>query len=298
MVQVIITYLVLVSPAVAAAGIDTAEDTGAITYGEPKQVATLRNVRIDESSGIACSRRNEGIFWTHNDSGDESRLYAFNERGDSVAEITVAGAEFIDCEDLCSFTLPETDGPVPLLLAADTGNNSRRRKSSILYLIPEPELKPATRTIRDTVVPRSVVAFSFPDKPRDCESVAVDTAGKQIMLVSKTYANPAVYALPLPEPGKTTCRAIKKIAALKMVLPTAMDISPDGRRAVILTYFRAYLYTRPEHRSWADAFSGTPRTLSMPARKQGESICYGPDGKTLYLTSEKTPTPLWMIPPR
>jgi hypothetical protein len=34
----------------------------------------------------------------------------------------------------------------------------------------------------------------------------------------------------------------------------------------------------------------------MPRRRQGESICYGPDGKTLYLTSEQLPTPLWEVP--
>lgn len=283
---------------IATTGIGTAEDNGAIAYGESKQVATLRNARIDESSGIACSRRNEGIFWTHNDSGDDARLYAFNEKGDSLAEFAVAPAEFIDCEDLCSFTLPDTAGPLHLLLAADTGNNSRRRKSGTLYVVPEPELAPAARTIRGTIAARSIVTFSFPDGRLDCESVAVDTAGKQVILVSKRAVAPTVYAMPLPKPGKTTCRAIRKIATLKMVFPTAMDISPDGRRAVILTYFRAYIFTRPARATWEKTFSGTPRMLSMPARKQGESICYGPDGKTLYLTSEKTPTPFWMISPR
>ena len=38
------------------------------------------------------------------------------------------------------------------------------------------------------------------------------------------------------------------------------------------------------------------REIGMPLRIQGESICYGPDGKTLYLTSEKLPTPLWEVP--
>jgi hypothetical protein len=36
----------------------------------------------------------------------------------------------------------------------------------------------------------------------------------------------------------------------------------------------------------------------MPLRRQGESICYGPDGRSLYLTSEKLPTPLIEIPAR
>ena len=36
--------------------------------------------------------------------------------------------------------------------------------------------------------------------------------------------------------------------------------------------------------------------IVLPVRVQGEAICYGQDGKTLYLTSEKRPTPLWEVP--
>lgn len=32
------------------------------------------------------------------------------------------------------------------------------------------------------------------------------------------------------------------------------------------------------------------------ARAQGESIAYGPDGESLYLASEKVPTPLLEVP--
>ncbi len=34
----------------------------------------------------------------------------------------------------------------------------------------------------------------------------------------------------------------------------------------------------------------------MPQRNQGESVCYGADGRTLYLTSEFAPTPLLEVP--
>ena len=33
----------------------------------------------------------------------------------------------------------------------------------------------------------------------------------------------------------------------------------------------------------AFAFARKPQTINLPPRRQGESICYGPDGKTLYL---------------
>ena len=88
----------------------------------------------------------------------------------------------------------------------------------------------------------------------------------------------------------------RKIATLKIPPATAMDVSPDGRRAVVLTYANAYEYARGEKEDWAAAFSRRPCEIVVPPRRQGESICYGVDGKTLYLTSEKLPTPLIEVP--
>jgi hypothetical protein len=39
----------------------------------------------------------------------------------------------------------------------------------------------------------------------------------------------------------------------------------------------------------------TVAALPVPWRGQGESICYGPESDTLYLTSENTPAPLWRV---
>ena len=75
-----------------------------------------------------------------------------------------------------------------------------------------------------------------------------------------------------------------------------MDISPDGLRAVVLTYGHAREYARRADESWSKAFARKERIIVMPRRKQGESICYGEDGKTLYLTSEGKSQPLWEVP--
>ena len=75
-----------------------------------------------------------------------------------------------------------------------------------------------------------------------------------------------------------------------------MEISPDGLRAVILTYGHAYEYARRDGEKWSEVFARPPRVLRMPQRRQGETVCYGPDGKTLYLTSEFAPTPLFEVP--
>ena len=60
----------------------------------------------------------------------------------------------------------------------------------------------------------------------------------------------------------------------------------------MLTYGDAYQYVRRGDETWAAAFHRPGSLVELPPREQGESICYGPDGCTLWLTSEGRPTPL------
>jgi len=87
------------------------------------------------------------------------------------------------------------------------------------------------------------------------------------------------------------------MATLTIPTTTAMDISPDGLRALVLTYGAAYEYTRQPGEDWSRGFERQPRIINMPARAQGETACYGSDGMTIYLTSEKIPTPLLEVKP-
>ena len=51
----------------AVEGDDTPGLPAPIQYGPAKRLASLANREITESSGVACSRIAEGVFWTHND---------------------------------------------------------------------------------------------------------------------------------------------------------------------------------------------------------------------------------------
>jgi len=264
-----------------------------IRYGQGRQLCELANGEINESSGLACSRRTPGVFWTHNDSGDSPRLFAFDAKGHTLAILAVAGAIHRDWEDMASFTL----GGKPCLLIADIGDNSAWRSDCTLYIVPEPRVDPTKRDVRLEQQVAIAVDFEYDDGPRDCEAVAIDPTTRTIYLVSKTPAPECtVYALPLPKRTVRENLKARPIATLSIPMVSAMDISPDGLRAIIATYGNAYEYTRRADEKWAQAFARGPRTVALPRRRQGESIAYGPDGKTLYLTSEQTPTPLLEVP--
>jgi len=263
-----------------------------VKYGKPVQVGTLKNTEIRESSGLACSNTTEKVFWTHNDSGDTSRIFAFNEKGEELAQITIAGVTFRDCEDMCSFKFRNK----PFLLIADTGDNKRVRTDYTLYIIPEPKLDPKKRGLKGKIPPAVTIKYMYPDGPHDCEGVGVDPVSKTILMVTKRGNARHVYELAMPDRSPRVLLKPKQIGTLKLPSTTAMDVSPDGKRAIVLVYGPACIYTRGENETWKQAFARKPRTINMPPRRQGESICYGPDGKSIYLTSEKTPTPLWKVP--
>lgn len=265
-----------------------------IEYGDGRELGQLANREIGESSGVAASRTRPGVFWTHNDSGGQPKVFALGMKGEDLGDYMVQGATATDWEDIASFSLGKKKS---YLLIADVGDNNARRSFCTLYLVREPGANAKLAKAGSLPVDMRV-DFTYEDGPRNCESVAVDPVRGEIILVSKT-ADPTckAYVLQLPRSSHVKNAVAKSIGTLSIPTTTAMDISPDGLRAMVLTYGDAFEYTRGAGEDWKAAFARQPRTIRMPARAQGESLCYGLDGQKLYLTSEKIPCPLLEVAP-
>ena len=264
-----------------------------VTYAAGVELAHLANKRIKESSGIACSRTNPGIFWTHNDSGAPPEFFAFNEKGEDLGSFIALGASSTDWEDVAVFTLDKRN----FLIFGDTGDNAVARKNCTLYILAEPKVA-AHAQGQSTVPLAASIQFTYEDGPHNCETLMTDTARKEVILISKTTTPECkAYVIPLKVNGHTSNAKARPIATLHIPTTTGGDISPDNLRAIITTYGDAYEYTRTPAEDWAAAFAREPRIIPLPKRKKGEAICYGPDGKTLYLTSETYPCPLLKVPP-
>lgn len=276
-----------------ATAIEAADPGETVRYGPGRKLGQLANDAIAESSGMACCRHTPGVFWTHNDSGDAARIYAFNSQGEDLGTCLLAGARARDWEDMASFTL----GRKHYLLLGDTGDNYLRADVHHLYLIEEPPFDPRRGTVAQSVPVTHTISYRYEDGRHNCESVAVDSTNKTILLVAKELGSQCnVYALSWPVKDSDQPLVARKIATLKIPPTTGMDVSPDGRRAVVLTYGSAYEYRRGVQEDWATALARPPQVITLPSRRKGEAICYGVDGKTLYLTSEAVPAPLFQVP--
>src|SRR5688500_16509896 len=87
--------LVVGSLTVAGAGAAAQQPSG-----EPFCEASGKLIRVPElpeGSGLAASRRTEGRFWSHNDSGD-AVLFALDAQGQVTGRVQVTGASVQDWE--------------------------------------------------------------------------------------------------------------------------------------------------------------------------------------------------------
>ena len=74
-----------------------------------------------------------------------------------------------------------------------------------------------------------------------------------------------------------------------------MDISADGRMAAVLTYRSLYLFQREEGETWAEAFQRQPDEIVGPPGVHDEGVTFSQDGKSVYLTTERQPAPIYRL---
>ena len=262
------------------------------------QVALLADREISESSGLVLSDRNPDCFWTHNDSGDAARLFLVHRDGRTIARLKVAGANAIDWEDIAFTTIEGS----PKIIIGDIGGNAQKRNHVTLYVLSEPKFlfdasKPA-HPIESTARVETSVDVTFEGGVTNYEGIAVDHAGKSILIFEKALLGGRVYSLPLPELSKKkTVTQAKLIAKTSIPIACACDISADSKSIVVVTYQVGCLITRRTKddgtiEDWSEALKREPIVFPLPRMRQTEAVCFSKDAKSIFLTSEQLPTPI------
>jgi hypothetical protein len=289
-------------------------------YADAVFAGRLDDPKISEASGLALSRRRADLLWTLNDGARKPRIYALGTDGSDRGRVRVEGADPVDWEALAAF---DWEGR-SYLAVADAGDNFSWRRDVELLVIEEPPLEGERFPRGATARVAWRLRFRFEDGPRDCEAMAVDPATLRALLLSKRTEPPVLYELPLlpgdaggegPEKGEQpellVARRLGEVPGIPppthadveesrwlgryRAMPTGLDISPDGARAAVVTYKDAYLFTRAPGENWAAAFARPPERIPLPPMPQAEAIAFAADGRTLFVTSEKRPAPLFRL---
>jgi hypothetical protein len=238
----------------------------------PSVAFTVTDPRITESSGLAASRVHQGVYWTHNDSGDGPYVYAVDSTGRTVAKVTLRG---IHARDVEAISL----GPDGDLYAGDIGDNLDGAWPEVyLYRFPEP------RQLRDQTVDVTRYTVRYQDGPRNAEALMVHPRTGRVYIASKNEDGGHLYAGPARLSSKGV-NVFRRIADVPWVTDGAF--SPDGSRLVLRGYFWATDYR------WADGRPTKIGSLGVPMQPQGESVTYTADGRALMFGSEGTDSEVW-----
>jgi hypothetical protein len=285
------------------------------THAEPLQgkPTLIKFAAINEISGIVKSRRFDDVYWIHNDSGDEARLFAIDSRGEIVfpgfLRNTFHGA-FIEKNDIEANKVPWPGHKIgvaahidweditiddDMIYVADMGNNGNARRDLGIYVIPEPN----PRAVESTR-PLRYLPVVYPEQKQypanqwhfDSESLFVDNGTlyviskhRQAGEIQKFEAGANLYRLDTQYTDRQNS-LVKIDQHESLAVATGADLSPDGRWLAVVSYVDLWLFERPaEGDKW---FSGKAfrKPLDRTQVKTMEAVAWV-DNNNLVVANEE-----------
>jgi hypothetical protein len=247
---------------------------------QPRRTGVFRNPRLAESSGVAASRRQPGVLWTLNDSGNEPWIFATDTLGRDLGTFRVTDADNNDWEAIALGPC----GRRECLYIADTGDNGESRGEVRIYRVPEPALPAGSRAIP----PAETLELRYPDGPRDVEAAFVGGDGT-VFLISKGREGMArAYRVPPRAWTERDPVVAEPLGGLQIETGglgnrvTDAALSPAGDRVAIRTYLAVFLFALTRGNTLL------PLGLACDAaglQVQGEGISWL-DDRRMVLTSE------------
>ena len=260
-------------------------------------IARIQHDAITESSGIVRSRHHEGIYWTHNDSGDTARIFPLRLDGTShnpknpdrpYSGILFLDAGNVDWEDIAA------DDRGNLIIGA-FGNNANARRDLAVYLSPEPV--PFVGPGRSLILKK--IPFHFPDQEAfppenrnfDCEAIFYAYGKIYVLSKHRSDTHTKLYRFDSTESDRSNPLTLLDRFDINGLVSGA-DATQDGTRLAVLTYKRV-----PDHDEWLGAiwvfhqsdqsdnyFDG--EIYWLPAwTRGGEAICWESE-ESLIVTNE------------
>ncbi len=220
------------------------------------RVFRLSDPRIVEASSLVDFGSR---MVTANDSGNPPDLFSVDSVTGRTVGVTHLNVPGVDIEALA----PAGRSRV---WVGDIGDNSSSRPYVSLYLAPV--------AARELDVTPPTYRLTYPDGPRDAESMVADRAGR-IYVVSKALTGGKVYRTG-PRLSSSRPNRLQHVANVPEFATDAAML-PDHRHVLIRGYGEAGLYTFPGFRRLGE--------FALPAQPQGEGISVGATGR-IRLSSE------------
>ncbi len=266
-------------------------------FGIRVDKGTIESSEIREASGIAESRKNPGVLWTHNDSGDKSKIFAFDSLGTHLGSFLLAGVQNRDWEDIAIG--PGNVEGVQYIYIGDIGDNSIRYNEKYIYRIEEPTVN-IGQTPKDTVIYKvDRLVFQYPDGNRNAETLMIDPITLDIYVVSKeqnTKVYKATYPYTFYSSPTFNVDTLEEVTSLPFSTAVGGDISSDGKEILIKKTNIIYYWEREDGQTIEDVLKATPTVVPYIKEPQGEAVCWSADLSGYYTISEGSHPHLYYYP--
>ncbi|WDQ19063.1 hypothetical protein [Rhodopirellula sp. P2] len=252
----------------------------------------LADEELNESSGMVFSLRDPTCIWSHNDSGDRARLFAFDAKtGQATGQWQFPGVTAVDWEDLAILPPIQSDAPARLVIA-DCGDNQAKRDHIELLVVEEMDPRQSGELEPEQV---RMVRVSYPDGAHDCEAIWFDEPSQELMLLCKRFVPwVGLYRVALfnEATGKLEQQVTARLVTqVPIALATAADRDLQTGDVWVATYWQAMKFSKADHATLKDQMAQTPIAIDLPSLRQVEAISVDSQSG-VWVTSEGAPAPL------
>mmetsp|Transcript_27099 Transcript_27099/g.59280 ORF Transcript_27099/g.59280 Transcript_27099/m.59280 type:complete len:561 (-) Transcript_27099:53-1735(-) len=248
---------------------------------------------IREASGLAASRINPNVLYTHNDRGDVARIFAINTDGVFLGTVNLKFASNVDYEDISVGPGPDADASY--IYVADTGNNffeRQPRDNIVIYRFLEPTItarnsvfEDQSTMIREIDVLTLYYPFAF---VHDAETLLVDPTDGKLYIITKRNGDNYVYRTTEAWEAGNAEKTLEYTG--RMGSPddaTGGDVSADGMEVLVKNRGNVVYFRR---NSPSDDLASllVQQGLFLPyeTEPQGEAIAFSANGNGYYTISE------------
>ncbi|MEO6684548.1 MAG: PE-PGRS family protein, partial [Dyadobacter sp.] len=225
---------------------------------------------INEASALASSFTMTGYIWTLLDSGNPNSVYLLSTDGKTIKEFNIPGSINHDWEAMASG--PGPAGGTNYLYIGETGNNNPpMTATNIIYRVPE--ISDISGSFSQDKLEK--ITYSYPDGPRDAETLLLDPVTKDLFIISKELDKANIYRLAYPQSTSATITAEKIGTIPSVVFTTDGSISYDGSEILIRNYTSVFYWQRKSGETIDQTLLQAPKkTLITAAEPQAEGITF------------------------
>lgn len=267
----------LVLAAVAGCG-DSGTSTGGGSPGAciacegPQTLQGPSNPEVTEVSGLVASVSQAGIYYVHNDAGDDARFFALGEDGSDHGTFVLEDRAAVDMEDAASGPCAEPEAAC--LYLGDIGDNDESRASYTIFRVAEP----SSTAAGVSSVSAEALPFRYPDGSHDAEAMFVDPTSGAIVIITKDEPAIAfVYRPPLRVDQTVELESLGTIGSADQSVVTGASIGRNGEGILLRTQNDVWHYPL-EGGGFEEALMRSPCELPSPGEANGEAVAWSADG--------------------